>query len=237
MRSLILTTLSCITISTFAQKTVDVSKGSFNPATDFYVVGGTPFVNTKFVSLVEGTPYFKEDWMKGSVVDKSGYMYKNLTLKLDLYDNELHYQDKEGTEMIATTPLKEVFLYDNNNKAYHFVASDLISSEPMKRGYYLYLDSGSVRLYKRFHKELTETKPYGSATVEQRVITVGEYFIIRNNEVLQVKKMKDIPDLLSDKKTMLEEFLKNKDSKNASMDDRMTAVVNYYNSLLQSPAK
>ncbi|HWJ28920.1 MAG TPA: hypothetical protein VNS32_20415, partial [Flavisolibacter sp.] len=100
-----------------------------------------------------------------------------------------------------------------------------------------YLDSGSVRLYKRFHKELTETKPYGSATVEQRVITVGEYFIIRNNEVLQVKKMKDIPDLLSDKKTMLEEFLKNKDSKNASMDDRMTAVVNYYNSLLQSPAK
>jgi hypothetical protein len=35
----------------------------------------------------------------------------------------------------------------------------------------------------------------------------------------------------------MEEFLKNKDSKNASMDDRMTALVGYYNSLLQSGAK
>src|SRR3954465_7246519 len=154
MRPLIIVALSCITISSFAQKTVDVSKGSFNPSSDFYVVGGTPFVNTKFVSLVEGTPYFTEDWLKGSVVDRSGYMYKNLSLKLDLYDNEVHYQDKDGTEMIASTPVKEVFLYDNKNKEYHFYAADQIAAVSMRKGFYLCLDSGSVSLYKLFHKQV-----------------------------------------------------------------------------------
>src|SRR5215212_8987631 len=84
-----------------AQTVIDVNKVQNAPGQSLYfIVGGVPFVNAKFVSLVEGTPYYKDEWLKGSLVSTEGKEFKNLLLKLDLVDNEVHYQDEKGNELI-----------------------------------------------------------------------------------------------------------------------------------------
>jgi hypothetical protein len=103
----------------------------------------------------------------------------------------------------------------------------------MKDSWYLWLLTGTASLYKIFEKNLSEQKPYGSATFEQHIKTLEKYLILYNNAFLEVKKLKEVPSVLSNKKAELEAFLKTKDDPKASMDDRFIKLIEYYNSLIK----
>jgi hypothetical protein len=53
--------------------------------------------------------------MKGTGVSGTGVVYKAGVLKLDLFDNQVHFLDAGGNEMITTSPLKEVILTDHDH--------------------------------------------------------------------------------------------------------------------------
>jgi hypothetical protein len=217
----------------FAQKTVDVTKGDTRPGTNaFIVVSGSPFINEKYVSLVEGSPYFREEWMKGVLIGQNGQEYKDLSLKLDLFDDKIHYKDAKGVELVATTPIKEVVLTDAMGNSYKFIHGSSLPPDDLKQTWLLLLSQGSVPLYKYFDKRISEYRPYNSATTEQRIKTTEKYCVVDKGTVKEIKKLKDVPSVLSDKKTELEDFLKNKDDKNARMDDRFRALIAYYNQLV-----
>jgi hypothetical protein len=76
-------------------------------------------------------------------------------------------------------------------------------------------------------------RPYGSATTEQRIKTTEKYLVLYNNAFLEVKKIKDVPSILANKKKELEVFLKNNDDQKASMDDRFVKLIEYYNTLFK----
>ena len=228
----IFTAAACfLSIISVAQKTIDVDKITGVPQNTFYSVGGEPFVNVKFVRLISGTPYFSDEWMKGTGVSGTGVTYKAGVLKLDLFDNKVHFLDAGGNEMISTSPLKELLLTDTlSGKSYHFVHSSLFASPTIKQGWYLLLAAGTIGLYQYFSKMISETKPYGSATTEQHIITKDEYYVYHNATLQQIKKPKDLPAILTDHKKELEEFL-NKNSKNGSLAEQLIASVNFYNNL------
>lgn len=217
-------------------KTVDVDKNDANTGSAYFAVGGVPFVNTKFVRLTEGSPYFKDEWSKGLLFLEGNKQYKGL-LKLDLYSNEVHYQDAKGNDFIATLPVKKV-VFTDALATFSFVHASLLpkSTVPLKASWYLELYSDSASLYKYFVKQLTENRPYNSATYEQKIQTVDVYRVHYNNSAVEIKKLKDAPSLFGDKKAALEAYLKTGDDKKASMDDRMIAFVAYLNSLL-TPAQ
>ena len=48
----------------FAQRIIDVDKLEGSALNYFRSVNGEPTMYTKFVRLVEGTPYFSDKWMK-----------------------------------------------------------------------------------------------------------------------------------------------------------------------------
>jgi hypothetical protein len=220
-----------------AQKVIDVSKDNVNIGTNtFYSVGGEPFVNAKFVSLVEGTPYFKKDWMHATVIMPLGKEYKDVEVKLNLYDQQLHYKGEKDAELVATTPIKSIIISDPSSGAkYQFVHSSFITvttDQSGKKGWFQLLDSGKAILYKTFTKEISENRPYGSATVEQKMRTSETYLVHYNNAFLEIKKIKDAPRILANKEKELEEFLSKKDDKKTPLDERMRALIKYYNSLL-----
>jgi hypothetical protein len=219
-----------------AQQVIDVSKADARVgANTFFVTGGEPFVNTKFVNLVEGTPYFKDEWLKGLVVDAANQEYKNIQLKIDLIDNTIHFLNDKEKELIATVPVREVILTDplgNNYKFVHSISLEKVNNVK-KNNWYLWLATGAASLYKKIEKDLSEFKGYGSATVEQSIKTREKYLILYDNSFLEMKKIKDVPALLPNKKKELEDFLKNKDDQKASMDDRMVKLIEYYNSLVK----
>ena len=215
-----------------SQRVIDVEKIDRVDISMFNVVAGQPVVNAKFVRLTDGTPFFKDYWTKGNVVLKNDQITASSALKLDLLDNELYYLAPNGAEMIATTPVKEILLRDTiTGASYHFFHASLFPATiPSKKVWSLELIEGKASLYQSFHKQIQEHKAYGSATVEQRIRTSEEFFILYNNTILPVKKAKEIPSVLPGKTKELESFLT---TLRGSEAEKLIAVVKYYNSLFQ----
>jgi hypothetical protein len=218
----------------FAQRVVDVSAENTKLSNQSpYVVNGSPFINEKYVRLVEGTPYFKAEWLKGVLVGETGQEYKDLLVRVDLITNEVHYQDQNGFEMVAVTPIKEIVLTDSTGNNFKLVHSTSFpkTASAIKQGWYQWLASGKATLYQFQTKGIGEIRPYGSATYEQHVSTTEKYLVLINDAFIEIKKPKDVPAILANKKKELEEWLKKKDDTRASLEDRFTAMIEYYNSL------
>lgn len=214
-----------------AQTVVDVNNVENIKGVMYQVAGGRPYVNVKFVELVDGTPFFKENYMKGSVVLTDNKGTAKGLLKLNMLDNELLYLDGKGKEMISTTPIQEITFTDTvSNVSYHLIYSSAFPAvAKAKPGWYLQLTSGKASLFEFFNKQMLEHKPYGSATVQQKIETSEEFYILMNNMLMVVKKVKDIPEILANKKSELETYSKSLNSKSSA--EKMTALIEYYNTL------
>lgn len=201
-----------------------------------YTVAGTPFVMAKFARVVEGSPFFNEKMMKGALILSEGKEHKNLFVRLNLLETQVNYFNDQNVEMIATTPIKEVIIWDTIlGKDYRFVSSNYINtSAAMDRGFYELLQAGKAELYKQHKKQMRETRPYGSATYEQTIQTDIFYYVLVNQQWTKVKRLKEIPELLPDKKAEVLKFI---GDKRLSGDNQTNfeAVIAFYNSLfLQS---
>jgi hypothetical protein len=133
---------------------------------------------------------------------KWGAQYAGVYFKLDLYDNEVHFRDQKGNDMIATGSIQKIILFDTASQLlFNFVNGEFIQSSNRVRGWYQLLSEGRAWLFKKNDKQLHETKPYGSATIEQSIVTIGRYYVLYNGNFTEIKKLKDLPGILADKKT------------------------------------
>lgn len=219
----------------FAQTVIDVNKNAGSAINSFFVVAGSPFVTAKFVNLTEGTPYFRDEWMTALLVNDKGQQYKDVKAKIDLISRDVHYLDEKSIEYIATTPIVQVVFTDDAGNNYKFVHSSTFpkTASKIQEGWYLWLASGTASLYKFFSKTTSESTPYGSATVEQHIRTTESYLVLYNNAFMEIKKLKDAPTVLANKKKELEDFLKDKDNSKDGMDDRFAALIDHYNLLFK----
>lgn len=233
MKQLLIAFLFLFYMTSSAQKVVDASKNDYVGMNNFYSVAGEPFVNAKFVRLKSGSPYFADEWLKGKGVSESGQVYAGGTVKLNLLDNQILFLNSKGEEMTSSLVLKELLLSDTlSGKNYQFVSSSVLpSSSSIKKGWYLQLVSGKARLYQYFRKWMVEDKPYGSATTEQSIVTKEEFYVLVNDSLLQLKKAKELPALLPDKKKEIETYLSQKEVQHLGAAEQFTSIINYYNSL------
>jgi hypothetical protein len=235
MRIILSLLISFISTSTFAQRVIDVTNN--NSAANgslFYAVGGEPMNNAKYVAIVEGTAYYNDAFLPGKIILSGGKVYDSLSLKLDLMDNTVHYLAPGGDELIATTAIRSVIFKNLLDKTEtRFDYSDFLKtgSKP-ETGWYQLLDTGTVTLYKRSVKSIKENKPYGLATVEQTITTSGNYYILINAVFTPVKKLKQLPDMLQDKKAELQEYITSKNLTGKTDKDYLELVA-YYNGLIR----
>ncbi len=221
------------TISLQAQKTVDVTEGNTSAMSPsfFSVVGGEPFVFAKFAKIVDGTLYFSDEWMKGNVVVSGDNQYNGIYLKLDLYNNEVHYRDPKGNEMVASTPIQKLILFDSSAQlVFNFINGQYINANGRLEGWYQLLAEGKASVFKQIKKQVTENKPYGSATIERSVHTSFQYYTLYNGNFIPVKKFKEIPGILSDKKDEVNKYI-GANNLSGKTDDDYRAVFSYYNGL------
>ncbi|MFZ1305635.1 MAG: hypothetical protein WAR80_07310 [Ferruginibacter sp.] len=237
MKIILAACIALISGNAIAQtRVIDVGKantGGTAPSNLFYAMGGVPMNNAKYVAFVEGTPFFNESFTRGKIVLSGGRIYNNIKLRLDLMDNTLQYISPEGEELIATTPIKTVFLTDSaTQKENQFDHSgQIMTLSKIETAWYQMLDTGVLSLYKRHHKTIRENKPYGSATVDQYITNAYSYYMLINSVFTPIKKIKALPDMLQDKKTELKEYIINNNLTGKS-DKEYRAVVGYYNSLI-----
>ncbi|MDP4264377.1 MAG: hypothetical protein Q8941_17740 [Bacteroidota bacterium] len=218
-------------------KVVDVNKDNVQIVGSlYYMVGDAPVSAAKYVKVVAGTPYFSESWMKAKLELEKGSVYQQVLVRLDLLANDLQYIGPGGKELVATTPVKSVTLLDSvSGKEYKFVHSSFLRlSKDMEAGWYLQLTTGTAVLYKKIRKMITEDKPYGSATVEQSISTAGQYFVEINAAFNRVKKFKELPDLLKDKKDELNKYISERNLSGKNDEDYIDLVTHYNDLLVKS---
>jgi hypothetical protein len=235
---LILVCLPLLCYDIIAQKTIDVDKESnanTGAMNHFYTVAGNPFVMTKFSRVVSGSPFFDDKLMKGAIILSGGKEYKNILVRVNLLETQVNYYDnKQKIEMVASTPVREVVLWDTiNNKDYRFVNAEYIQVQTEKKpekDFYELLQAGKVELYKQHKKLMAESRPYGSATFEQTIETKQMFYILYNGSWTRIKTMKGLTDMLSDKRPEISKFIS---TYQLSGDNQQNyeAIVAYYNSL------
>lgn len=234
MQNFLILLFLLITGNSFSQKIVDVGKNL--PATSnlFYTVGGEPVNNAKYIRVVEGSAFLNEAWLEGKIILSGGRVYDSIKMRIDAMDNTLHYLTPNGEELLATTPIRSVLFADAvTKKITQFDHSDFIpTTKKNEPGWYQLLDSGLVAIYKLYIKTIRETKPYGSATYEQSIITTNRYYILKNEMLTQVGKFKQIPGMLQDKKTELLEYITSNNLTGRGDADYI-ALIEYYKSLVK----
>lgn len=101
--------LATICSHAISQRVIDVNKEDIRSAALSYLVapGGTPFVNAKSAKLVSGSPFFKEEMMRGVLISTNGTEYQNILIRLNLLESQVNFLNNQ-VEMIVGTPLREV---------------------------------------------------------------------------------------------------------------------------------
>jgi len=223
-------------VPAFAQTVVNVdnnNSGNSNIYGIYYAVSGVPFSPVKYVRVVSGSPYFSETWMKANLLLSNEKRCLGVVVRLDLLENKIEYIDTLGEKMIATTPVSELFATDTTTgESFRFVHSSKMPSTTIKLspGWYQMLYEGSISLYKFVTKSMTESRLYGSATVEQSISGSSDYFVLFPTGIEKFKKLNALPGLLPDKKEQLKAFIS--DNKlNGKNDADFIALVAHYNSL------
>jgi len=226
--------LSFLSASVVAQQVVNVDKDEYNAGNFYFNMGGEPVVKAKFVRLVEGTPFYVDEWQKSTIITPQGKPIKDIQVKLDLLDGKFHYLDAKGTEYIASTQVREIVFNDSvNNKDFRFISS--FSLPLLKEGWYVPLVQGKASLYKIFDKTLREDKPYGSALTEQKIITKEKFVMVYNNQAFYLKSDKEVPAILTDKKEEIEAFHKGQNKKQP-LQEKLVETVKYFNTLETKPS-
>ena len=225
--------LTAICFNAVSQRVIDVNKEDIKSGALSYLVagGGTPFVNAKFAKLVSGSPFFKEEMMRGVLISTDGTEYRNITIRLNLLESQVNFLNNQ-VEMIVGTPLREVTLWDTVNKKQHrFIFSEHIeTTDKPEKDFYELLQTGKAQLYKQHKKIMREDRPYNSATYEQTIQTNIRYFVLIEGKWKKVTRIKDLSTVLSDKKNEVQQYITDKRLSGDSQED-FQAVISYYNSL------
>ena len=100
----------------------------------------------------------------------------------------------------------------------------------MNRGWYQVITEGKASLYRLDRKIVRENKRYGSSTTEQQIETKPQYAVLYKQSVVPVKKWKELPDILSDRKKEITDFIRQHELTGKSEADYIN-VVDYYNGL------
>jgi hypothetical protein len=232
LKQLLLPFLLFHAVFSFAQKKIDITDNDVDVRNFFRIVSGEPISLARYSKLVEGTPYFNKDWMSATLTMSKGKEYSNIPIKLNLLDNEVHYRDPKGVEMIAATPMKKIVLTDPvTSENYTFInARFLGGADTNKDEWYQLLSEGNVSVVKQHTKKLYENTPFNSGVIEQTITTTPQYFVLNNNQLIQAKKLKDVPDIFPVKKAELLQYINDK-KLNGKRDEDFVSVINYYNSL------
>lgn len=231
MRKYVLLFLMLASFASYSQK-VDIIQNGGGSALYGRIKPAAAPAPQKYDKVVQGSAYFSGNWIEGKVILSLGTVYDSLMIKLDLLDKSVHYIDQSGTDMTVSSPIRRVFLQDRvGRKEYTFDNSTYLSfPQSAPRGWYQVLAEGKASVYKLIEKRMSEDKSYGSATPEQTIITNSNFYLFVNSALTRVKKIKDLPGLLADKKEEMKTYISTNDLSGQSEDDFIKAIT-YYNSL------
>lgn len=233
-RILAIAVFALLATSSPAQRVIDVGTADGLGATDYNAnsaVLGQLYTGLKFVRVTAGTPFFKEQFMKAVLFDDGGGRYRCNAVRINLLDNEINFLGADGREMIASSPVRRIILTDSTSGAnYYFIWGWELGppDKTLERVWFQVMVNDETSLCRQIKKRIHEAPAYGTATVDQDIVSIDAWWLHRNGKLTPVKNWDDLLDQLQDQKAMLTQYIHDHHLKGKSVDD-FTQLVTVYN--------
>ncbi|WP_319480523.1 hypothetical protein [uncultured Draconibacterium sp.] len=189
------------------------------------------FRRTLSESEIEGSPYYIDEFTKGTIFTSQKIQYNDVPLRYNIYNDEMEFQTPD--EQILAIAAPEIV-----EKA--VIGEDTFSNIPyelgnkVKRAYFILLIEGTLSLYAR--PEVMYQKPKEAAAYKEpepaKFIKRPDMFYLRINQqaAVEIESKKDLLNFFNDHQKQIQDFIKENKIKPAKKD-KMMELVEYYNSL------
>jgi hypothetical protein len=216
---MVLLNLMC---STFAQV---INLGNENSTlTD---IKGEPFLEKKFTDI-DGHPFLNDSWQLADVLLISGLAYKNINVRLNIVNQQIHYltKDSKNEWVIGKGLIKSIeFPTGQTYEIFYDEKGGQLICEP--------LVTGKCKLLRMDKKIVVEEKMFNSASVTKKFVSEINYYVFIKNRLEKIKKSKkDILELLSDRSIEMEKHIVSTKNK-CKTQAELIALIEFYNTIDQ----
>ena len=184
--------------------------------------------NSLDISDIQGSPYLNNDFQTGSIVTTSNTNYNDISIRYNIFNDEMEFKGNDNNiYSFEKSTIKNLFI---GNTEYVFKAFSIKNS--LRRSYFEVLTKGTVTLLKQYHVRFEEEQPakaFADPVPAKFNRLRSDYFIFSNKEAQKFSGFKDLSELLPDKRTEIEKFIKSKKLKISNEED-IIKVIDFYNS-------
>ncbi|WP_319265837.1 hypothetical protein [uncultured Draconibacterium sp.] len=187
--------------------------------------------NTLTEKDIDGSPYFNDEFKKGTIFTYQKIQYNDIPLRYNIYNDEMEFQtpDDEILAIAAPEIVEKAVVGENTFSNIPYKLSNKV-----KRAYFILLVDGKVSLYAR--PEVLYQKPKEAAAYKEpepaKFIKRPDSYYLRLNQqaAVKIESRKDLQNFFPDHKRAIEDFIKENRIKH-NKEDKMRELVVYYNSL------
>lgn len=177
-----------------------------------------------FTKTYKGTPFFKNGWYKGTINTDAGKSMEFL-MAFNVQKNELYVVEDPNKDAITIKPESFIIAghhFSQFNKAYYEVV--FISQNTILKEHSCTLNGSGT----------TEKTGYeasgGVYEYEGEFIKSSKFFLLKQDEVVQLPRGKQIFNLFGNKKALVEEYAKTNNI-NLKSENGIVSIFKYHDSL------
>ena len=179
---------------------------------------------------VNGTPFFKDEWMTGSIVVKAG-RYNQLQLKIDLHKNELLFNKNEVSYEFVEDFKGVVLMPRPEDSSSYLYFMKGVTAQALKPDQFVQvLAFGKASFYRSDIELIAEMNEVNKGIVKY-FNNSTRYYIQSGSQVVLVKPgRKEVIEAIGDKMDLLEAFC-NEQKLNLKKEKEIVQLLEYYNKL------
>ncbi|MES2652151.1 MAG: hypothetical protein V4663_10440 [Bacteroidota bacterium] len=181
---------------------------------------------------VNGSPYLFEDWTLGTAKTIDNATKKDIQLKYDEVEDILIMKGDNNKLLIFPVQVAEFNINDpKTNIARLFRSGFTATKTNTDKSFFEVIADGKVRLLRKNHKIISESKEYSGAINKSISDGIKYYLVNEDNTPVAVKlDIKSISALLPAKQVQLTEYAKT-NKLNLKNHEDAVKLISYYNSL------
>lgn len=143
-----------------------------------------------------GSPFFDTEFYPADITLMSGQRYENVQVKINLLSNEVIFRSDDGKELAILPAIQSVLLKKSGSN-FLFEFGYPVFEKQNGKTIYQVLSKGEINLLKYYFVQVTEAKPYSSATMLRTIEKFPKLFVYNKTIGLQKapKSNEDVADI------------------------------------------
>lgn len=182
-------------------------------------------------SDIEGSPFFNDDFIKGTIFTTSKFQYVDVPLRYNIYNDNMEFKTSEDQVMAIAAPEIVVKIQLGNDVMAYIPYSNV---KKIRRGFFRLIEEGNASLYARaevLYKDAEEPGAYKEAAPARFIRKPDKYYIrIGLEQARLVSNKKELLEAFPDYQEEISSFVK-KNKVKPTKPEKLKTLVQYYNSL------